>query len=321
VPEKPSPPAVAPSQPAATSELVIQTKPDPPAAAQPPPPATTAPPAAEKKPEAKEHGAESAKAGPRTNKNSGVPFDPIKANGPIFVDWPKPKLALVFTGNQEGYLEPCGCAGLDRMSGGMSRRYSFFRQLRAKGWPVVAFDAGNIAKGFGRQAELKFQIAVNALDLMHYHAVTLGPTDLHLSTAEVMALTMPPNAQKKSMFVCGNVGLFDLSEASEAMLPRTKLLAAGFKTIGVTAVLGKAYMAQLAGNKDLKMIDPEKLLDMAVPLLKKSGPTISSCWPRRLAMKRSLWSKSIPTSTWWFAPTAIPCRRTNPRRSLRAARN
>ena len=83
-----------------------------------------------RKPEPKEHSAESARPGPRTNKNSGVPFDPIKENGKIFVDWPKPKLALVITGNQEGYLEPCGCAGLDRMKGGMSRRYSLFRQLR-----------------------------------------------------------------------------------------------------------------------------------------------------------------------------------------------
>ncbi len=27
----------------------------------------------------------------------------------LFVGWPKPKLAIVITGKQEGYLEPCGC--------------------------------------------------------------------------------------------------------------------------------------------------------------------------------------------------------------------
>ena len=68
---------------------------------------------------------------------------------------------------------------------------------------------------------------------------------------------MPADAKKKTMFVCGNVGLFDFDET---LLPRTQLIAAGFKTIGVTAVLGKTYMAQLAGNTDLKMIHPEKLL-------------------------------------------------------------
>ena len=33
-----------------------------------------------------------------------------------------PKLAMVITGMEEGYIEPCGCAGLDRMKGGMGRR-------------------------------------------------------------------------------------------------------------------------------------------------------------------------------------------------------
>ena len=231
-------------------------------APQSPLPATPVAAAAEKEASPKEH---TAKAGPRTNKNSGVPFDPIKVNGPIFVDWPKPQLALVITGNQEGYLEPCGCAGLDRMKGGMSRRYSLFRQLRNKGWPVVGIDVGGIAKGFGKQAELKFQIAVNAMSEMRYSTATLGLSDLHLPTAEVMALTIPVNAQKKTMFVCGNVGLFDFNEA---LLPRTQLIAAGLKTIGVTAVLGRTYIEQLAGNTDLKMIGPEKLLNEAVPLLK-----------------------------------------------------
>ncbi len=206
-----------------------------------------------------------AKPGPRTNKNSGVPFDPIKVNGPIFVDWPKPKLALVITGNQEGYLEPCGCAGLDRMKGGMSRRYTLFRQLRDKGWPVVGVDLGNIAKGFGKQAELKFQISVNAMSEMRYSTATLGLTDLHLPTEEVMALTMPAGPKNKTMFVCGNVGLFGFNET---LLPRTQLIAAGHKTIGITAVLGKTYLEKLAGNINLKTLEPERLLNEAVPLLK-----------------------------------------------------
>ena len=52
------------------------------------------------------HTAGTARPGPRTNENSGIPFDPIKENGPIFLDmpgktpWPAPKLALVITGQQ-----------------------------------------------------------------------------------------------------------------------------------------------------------------------------------------------------------------------------
>ena len=109
------------------SELTLSTRPEATAgtAAVPAVPLTGPQPPA--------HTAGTARPGPRTNKNSGIPFDPIKENGPIFLDmpgktpWPTPKLALVITGKQEGYLEPCGCAGMERMKGGMSRRYTLFK--------------------------------------------------------------------------------------------------------------------------------------------------------------------------------------------------
>jgi hypothetical protein len=220
--------------------------------------------------QAKEHAPDGARPGPRTNKNSGIPFDPIKENGPIFVDWPKPKLALVITGMQAGYLEPCGCAGLERMKGGMSRRYTLFKALRDKGWPVVGMDVGGTAKGFGKQAEIKFQIAVNSMGMsnMRYSSSALGLSDLMLPTEEVLSQTMPANADSKTMFVCGNVGLFAFDEH---MLPRTQLIKTGYKTIGVTAIVGESYRQKLTANTNLKMISAEKLLDEAVPLLKKQA--------------------------------------------------
>ena len=225
-------------------------------------------PSGEPKAEPKEHTLDNARPGPRTNKNSGIPFDPIKENGSIFVDWPKPKLALVITGMQAGYLEPCGCAGLERMKGGMSRRYTLFKTLRDKGWPVVGMDVGGTAKGFGKQAEIKFQIAVNGMNAMRFSSAALGHSDLMLPTEEVLSQTMPANAESKTMFVCGNVGLFSFDEH---MLPRTQLIKTGFKTIGVTAIVGSTYQQKLAANNNLKLISAEKLLDEAVPMLKKQS--------------------------------------------------
>src|SRR5690242_8829844 len=63
--------------------------------------------------------------------------DPVQANGAIFEGWPKPDLALVFTAELDGYLEPCGCAGLENQKGGLKRRYTFLQELRKKGWPLV----------------------------------------------------------------------------------------------------------------------------------------------------------------------------------------
>ena len=60
-------------------------------------------------------------------------FDPVKERTvPISSARPKPDLAIVASGCLNGYLEPCGCAGMDRMKGGLKRRYSFMDSLRTK---------------------------------------------------------------------------------------------------------------------------------------------------------------------------------------------
>ena len=90
------------------------------------------------------------------------------------------EVAIVITGMEEGYIEPCGCAGLDRMKGGMGRRCTFIEGLRKQGWPLVVLDVGGLARGFGRQAEMKFQTTVEGKRKMGYDAVAFGTTDLRL---------------------------------------------------------------------------------------------------------------------------------------------
>ena len=126
---------------------------------------------------------------PASPKELRPPFDLIKENGEFFEGWPKPKLALLITGKIEGYLEPCGCAGMERMKGGMGRRYMLFKQLREQGWPVVGMDVGGLAHGFGRQAEIKFHTLVEGMRAMNYEAITLGETDLKLPAGELVAET------------------------------------------------------------------------------------------------------------------------------------
>jgi hypothetical protein len=68
--------------------------------------------------------------------------DPVAVNGPIFEGWPKPDVALMFSAEQDGYIEPCGCTGLENQKGGLKRRFTLLKQLRDKGWPIVAIDGG-----------------------------------------------------------------------------------------------------------------------------------------------------------------------------------
>ncbi|MEX0978992.1 MAG: multiheme c-type cytochrome [Pirellulales bacterium] len=182
-------------------------------------------------------------------------FDPVEINGKYFEGWPKPKLALVISGRQDGYLEPCGCAGLDQQKGGISRRHSLIRQLEADGWPVAAVDVGGLVNRFGRQAEIKFAISAEALKKMGYSAVGFGPDDLRLSAGEIVAAVAGADP-KDSIFVSANVSLFDLT-------PKTRIVEAGGLKLGITSVLGQAYQQQV-NNDEVVMQPPDEALGKVV---------------------------------------------------------
>jgi hypothetical protein len=193
-------------------------------------------------------------------------FDPIKENGAIFVGWSKPRAALVITGRLEGYIEPCGCAGLDRMKGGIGRRHTFIEELRTQGWPVVCLDVGGISKGFGRQAELKFQTMVEAFKRMGYNAIGLGSTDLRLPGAELLSVAKGVGTQQ-SPFLAANVGLFTFDPP---MIDAYRVVEAGGLRIGITAVLGTQEQRRVQ-NGDVLKEDPGKSLTALLPKLKREA--------------------------------------------------
>ena len=185
-------------------------------------------------------------------------FDPIKQNGKFFEGWQKPKLALVITGRQSGYLEPCGCAGLENQKGGLSRRHSLFKDLTARGWPVTAVDVGSLVRRFGKQAEFQFAISADALKAMGYGAVGFGPADLKLSVGDVVAAVAGADPND-SIFVSANVSLFGLT-------PRAKIIKAGGMKLGVTSVLGKEYQAQI-NNSEVEITPAAQALTEVMPEL------------------------------------------------------
>ena len=69
---------------------------------------------------------------------------PVAARPAEFTTWPTPAAVLVLSGEQHGYLEPCGCS--EKQSGGIARRSDLMKQLRAKGWPAAGLDLGGTVK-------------------------------------------------------------------------------------------------------------------------------------------------------------------------------
>ena len=101
--------------------------------------------------------------------------------------WEKPKLAIIFTGEQRGYLEPCGCS--ETQSGGISRRADLFRQLKEdKGWSITGLEMGGTLKRSRRQDQIKFGVLHTALTDMGYQAMALGPAELKLQVDYLFSL-------------------------------------------------------------------------------------------------------------------------------------
>lgn len=165
----------------------------------------------------------------KTNDEDGK-VKPPREREELFAGWPKPMAVLVITGNQHGYLEPCGCTGLANQKGGLARRHSLIKQLVDKGWDVAPLDVGNQVRRFGPQAELQFQMTAEALKKMGYRAIGLGHEDLLLG--EILA-SVASDAAKPGPFLSANIAVQD-----REYLPRQLLVEVGGRKIGVVAVLG-----------------------------------------------------------------------------------
>lgn len=176
----------------------------------------------------------------------------------FFPGWGIPQLAIVITGEQNGYMEPCGCAGLENMKGGIGRRHDMLQQLTAKGWPVTAVDVGGLVRRFGKQAELQFDSSAQALRTMGYQAVGLGADDLRLSTGEV-AVAAAPEGKEKSIFVAANADVYGL-------VPKWRIFKAGGLTLGVVAVLGDEAKNKV-NNGDVNFTHAADEIAAALPQL------------------------------------------------------
>ncbi len=183
----------------------------------------------------------------------------------IAADWPKPQVVLFLTGQQHGYIEPCGCTGLDRQKGGLIRRDTLASQLRDRGWDVVPLDVGNQVNRAGRQPVMKFQTTVKAFELMQYKAVTLGDDDLTLSSSDLLQIAGTDNENRPREFISANASVID-----PCFWPTSQIVDVGGRKIGITAYLDPELAASLPAN-DVMVENPEPALQRIVSELKAKG--------------------------------------------------
>jgi Cytochrome c554 and c-prime len=170
---------------------------------------------------------------------------------PLFEGWEEPAAVLVLTGEQHGYLEPCGCT--ERQTGGLRRRADLFRQLREeRGWSVAGFDLGgalNPDRVVREQERIKFETTRAALRDMDYAGMAWGPEELRLTAGTLFDIAVNAEGGTSPEFICANVALF--GERGIVEVPRESVvIPVGMMQVGVTAVVGESVWKRLGLSTD-----------------------------------------------------------------------
>lgn len=218
---------------------------------------------------------------------TGSPGDPATPKGghaarpqpkPAFNDWPTPAAVIVLSGQQDGYLEPCGCS--ETQSGGLGRRADLFHQLEEKGWPAVAFDLGGTIRRSNRlQSRIKFEANLRALRDMPYAGLVLGPQEIQLDPDFLITQVADSKLPECPLpFLGANViyggGLEDLGPAA------TRVVQVGSVKVGVAAVLDPASKKEIAADgsnlaEKFSIDDPVSAANAARKQLEADGAEVT----------------------------------------------
>ncbi|WP_166827964.1 multiheme c-type cytochrome [Thalassoroseus pseudoceratinae] len=193
---------------------------------------------------------------------------------PRFKKWDKPTVAVVLSGEQHGYIEPCGCSEL--LSGGLSRRADLVKQLQEQFKNVVGVDLGGTLERDRYQSQLKFNLTLNVLEDLGYQAIGMGPEELRLGVDTLIGQhqnRLTEQATQEPSFVCANATIYDTPDLSPR---RNDIITVGDAKIGITAVISESYRRKLSAadindETRLKITPPADALADVVPKFEEAG--------------------------------------------------
>ncbi len=181
------------------------------------------------------------------------PPAPPKPPALKFKEWKRPAAALVFSGEQHGYIEPCGCS--ETQSGGLARRADLMQMMKKLGWPVAGLDLGGDLKRDNLQSQLKFDAILKALHEMDYRTMALGYEELRLRGGTLLSRYQtylnPQGEDVRPVLAGANVSIFEIPD----MPVRRQVIEVGAVKIGVVAVVGQSVRAKLLGDNAAADVD------------------------------------------------------------------
>jgi len=99
-------------------------------------------------------------------------------------------LVLIYSGNLDGELEPCGCSP-EADFGGIRRRAAELEELRSKHPHAVVVSAGGLLSGFAVNGRLTNEYILKGFALLGYDAIGLQWNDLQYGEAFLKEPALP----------------------------------------------------------------------------------------------------------------------------------
>jgi hypothetical protein len=91
--------------------------------------------------------------------------------------WADDSLTIIYSGNLDGELEPCGCSAEGNL-GGIKRRATLLQQLRAKRPDLLVVSAGGLLSADGPGDRLKAEYIMKGFVMLNYDAIGVQWRDL-----------------------------------------------------------------------------------------------------------------------------------------------
>ena len=158
---------------------------------------------------------------------AAAPADAVAPNDdvapPPEVNVPGKELYTLFSINNVGFIDVCGCPKKKLRQGSVTRRSSFVKQLKARGRKVMMIDGGNTlfgpddprAEEFEKpQLVEKAKVIIEAYNRMDYKVMNVGHLDLTMGLEQLKKFEEMANFP----FICGNLAY---KESGKLVFPAT----------------------------------------------------------------------------------------------------
>lgn len=160
-------------------------------------------------------------------------------------EWDPPAVTLFVSGGLKGYIEPCGCTGLENQKGGLLRRRSAQKVLLDRGWNLITIDSGDIERRTGSQARVKIQTTYEILcRIMNYDVIAWGPEDLKTPAIDLVQALIDNAPSDQMPIVAGNVEvLSDEFSAKFRVVERNGL------KVGITTAIADSLLQEIKDDE------------------------------------------------------------------------